>query len=467
MSEAYTIPYKLTDDVTFPTKKGMQKHLEHELDAWHDFLTTFEATDYFKTLQISYNTAVDQPKIARSLQSLHDLLETPQAFQNAVSKASHKQQAAFPPPPTSSFIGRLILGLFENSATYESSRDSVCVFLWFIFDGHISGTNVPADVTDLMKQGKRLFDSAKVVQAMPLHDVSHQKLSAAVRNAEAQVESLKEEIKNAQDLNAEHDTDLSEKLEEFSEDYQATKDSILSQQDALFAAHKAQIDVLDAGLEAKIKEHERRLRIYDEKVVKSETERDANEARREREFEHLAASYDEKLQFDKPIELWDNRHTDHEKKAKTALDVFVLLVLASVVFGLAIPLLFGNLIAASFFVEICLPSGAKDCVTTREFSAKGPLTISGILVATTLVLWLLRVQFKVFLSERHLALDAAEKKVFAQTYLAMKKGKDIDKDSQAIVLAALFRPTQDGIIKDDEASLDISAAAILAKQLSR
>jgi hypothetical protein len=89
------------------------------------------------------------------------------------------------------------------------------------------------------------------------------------------------------------------------------------------------------------------------------------------------------------------------------------------------------------------------------------------LAATTLVFWLIRLQFKVFLSERHLSLDAAEKKAFAQTYLAMKEGKDISKESEAIVLAALFRPTQDGIIKDDEASLDISAAAILAKQLSK
>jgi hypothetical protein len=37
----------------------------------------------------------------------------------------------------------------------------------------------------------------------------------------------------------------------------------------------------------------------------------------------------------------------------------------------------------------------------------------------------------------------------------------------AIVLAALFRPTQDGIIKDDETSLDISTAAILAKHLAK
>lgn len=467
MSEAYTVPYTLTDDVTFPTKKGMQKHLEHELDAWRDFLTAFEAENYFKTLQLSYNTTVDQPQIAQSLQRLHDLLETPQVFQNAASKKSHRQQAAFPPPPSSSFIGRLILGLFENNATYESSNDSMCVFLWFIFGGQISGVNVPAEVTKLMQQGKQLFGSAKVVQAMPLHDVSHQKLSAAVRNAEAQVVSLKEEIKSAQVLNAEHDKNLSEKLEEFSEDYQATEDDILSQQDALLAAHRTQIVALDEKLKALTNDYTKKLLDFKKRVDASEKERQSAELQRVQNHEEHIALLEKKLQFDKPITLWGALSESHGRKAIWALISFIVLTGVAIWAGFFVPFRFGDQIAASFFVEVCLPSGAEDCVTSREFSARGPLTISGILAATTLVFWLIRLQFKVFLSERHLSLDAAEKKAFAQTYLAMKEGKDISKESEAIVLAALFRPTQDGIIKDDEASLDISAAAILAKQLSK
>ena len=56
---------------------------------------------------------------------------------------------------------------------------------------------------------------------------------------------------------------------------------------------------------------------------------------------------------------------------------------------------------------------------------------------------------------------------FFQDLLAMKEGEDVGADNEAIVLAALFRPTQDGIIKDDESGVDLSAAAILAKQLGR
>jgi hypothetical protein len=85
----------------------------------------------------------------------------------------------------------------------------------------------------------------------------------------------------------------------------------------------------------------------------------------------------------------------------------------------------------------------------------------------SLALWAIRLQYRVYLSERHLSLDASEKEAFAQTYLAMKEGAEVDASNEAIVLASLFRPTQDGIIKDDDSAMDVSMVAILAKQLGR
>lgn len=85
----------------------------------------------------------------------------------------------------------------------------------------------------------------------------------------------------------------------------------------------------------------------------------------------------------------------------------------------------------------------------------------------SMAMWSIRLQYRIYLSERHLALDASEKMAFAETYLAIKEGGGVGTDNEAIVLASLFRPTQDGIIKDDENALDLSAAAVLAKQLSR
>jgi hypothetical protein len=62
----------------------------------------------------------------------------------------------------------------------------------------------------------------------------------------------------------------------------------------------------------------------------------------------------------------------------------------------------------------------------------------------------MRMQYKMFLSERHLSLDADERRAFAETYMALKEDASVDKANETIVLASLFRPTQDGIIKDED-----------------
>ncbi len=49
----------------------------------------------------------------------------------------------------------------------------------------------------------------------------------------------------------------------------------------------------------------------------------------------------------------------------------------------------------------------------------------------------------------------------------MKEGASVDTANETIVLAALFRPTQDGTIKDEPGGFNLSAAAVLAKQMAR
>jgi hypothetical protein len=321
MSEAYTIPYKLTDDVMFPTKKGMKEYLKHEAIAWREFLEAFERQTTYTNLRLNYDSTISQRQVARSLELLASLLETPKQFNNSTRTHNREAQVAFPPPPSTSVIGHLILGLWDNGQT-ENAR---CVFLWNIFDGNTSPNREQKNLVTDIVQGKQLFDAAQVVRALPMQGVSHQKLSAAVRSAETQVESLKEEVKNAQVLNADHDANLSEKnaihdanlskkLEEFSEDYQATEDDILSQQDALFAAHKAQIDALNADLEAQLKKYERQQAAYNEKTVTFENERRASEEMRIQGYNDLHALFHEQLKFKAPVELWGALSKSHGKK---------------------------------------------------------------------------------------------------------------------------------------------------------
>jgi hypothetical protein len=126
---------------------------------------------------------------------------------------------------------------------------------------------------------------------------------------------------------------------------------------------------------------------------------------------------------------------------------------------------YGDAIARSFVQEICDSSDPPICRTA--FSPLGPIIAGAILLTTSLAVWLLKLVSKIYLSERHLALNAKERRAFTEVYLAMSNEFQVPDEQVAIVLASLFRPSQDGYVKDDGGSFDISAAAVLAKLMAK
>lgn len=129
----------------------------------------------------------------------------------------------------------------------------------------------------------------------------------------------------------------------------------------------------------------------------------------------------------------------------------------------AVAFFFGDAIARSFIVSGCELGTEPQC---SRVSARGPLNIAMILVGATVWLWYLRLQMRVFLSERHLSLDASERMAFAETYLSLLKGGEVSREHETVVLSSLMRPTQDGIIKD-EGGPDFSLSGMVAKALER
>lgn len=196
----------------------------------------------------------------------------------------------------------------------------------------------------------------------------------------------------------------------------------------------------------------------------------AAQKERENTFTRLKKLFHEDLKTRSLVKLWEDRSDKHEKSSQIALISFSLLLLTVVATGILIPIYFGEQISQNFYSQFCTPIGSNDC--ERVASAKGPLTIAGLLAVISVLMWATRLSYKVYLSERHLRLNAKEKMAFAEAWLAMKEGaeqggSEVSAENEAIVLGSLFRPTQDGIIKDDEGSLDISAVAMLSKHLSK
>ncbi len=190
----------------------------------------------------------------------------------------------------------------------------------------------------------------------------------------------------------------------------------------------------------------------------------------EEKFKSSLEAFQEKHVFEAPVELWRAKQEEHEQRRdsawgryQTGLGIIVVLLVA---FGVLMFLWqdFANLL---FSADCDLKSAPEKCT---GIGPRGAMLIVSMLTILTLAFWFTRIEMRQFLSERHLALDARERQAFAQTYLGfLEKGDGVSEDvkeQRAIVYAALFRPSSDGIVKD-EGGLDPSLAAALSKFLSK
>ena len=196
---------------------------------------------------------------------------------------------------------------------------------------------------------------------------------------------------------------------------------------------------------------------------------DGFDADYESRLKAAAAAFREDNALKAPAVLWQEKETKHQAESATARTFFIwsLIVTGFLVIVLALLLIFCKDVAYALVAPIgCDPAKPETC---SGFSARGLSILTLLAAFFTCLLWYVRMQMKLFLSERHLALDARERTAFAQTYigfLAEKDSSDEAAGQRAAVYAALFRPSTDGIVKD-EGGLDPSIAAALSKFLTK
>lgn len=181
------------------------------------------------------------------------------------------------------------------------------------------------------------------------------------------------------------------------------------------------------------------------------------------DWEQVRTAFIDELKYRAPIAHWKIVAEEHEKRANVLLGIFVFGVLALALGSVWISLLYGDTIAEAFHPSGC-SSSTDGCETS--FSPKGPMLISSFLLATSLSVWLLRLVSKMHISERHLARAAVEKRSFTEAFLALTKEQSVGEEQAAIVMNAIFRPSQDGFVKDDDGGVDLSSSALLARILS-
>lgn len=441
----------------------MAAYLEREKIVWMSFLGSLE--QFGERISISIlHTTLNGQTLATALDKLEASLgDDPTKF--GLGDRNRLQIQAVAPPPSETTEGRLIIGLHESQRT----EDALAAYISYVVLELGGSGNVrlgPNETKVLNDRGNLLLVAAHAATALPVLKLQTSGIRSIKREAEETLETLKEEIGNATALNEVHEQNLAASIAENDKE----RSNLITRARRLVAfsmrseRRKAGrfnnwLNDTDKKVADRFADAERRLDIIDKSITR-------DNLRREKEFEDLRQLFHTQLRLRAPVALWEGRARDHDTKAGCAQIAFWAAAFLSVSFGILVPFFFGDYIANSFSKQNCLPYAQQLCVTT--FSAKGPLTIGGLLLTSSVLLWVVRMQYRIFLSERHLSLDASEKKAFAETFMAMRQDASVDVANETIVLTSLFRPTQDGIIKDEAGSgLDFSAAALLAKQMSR
>lgn len=433
----------------FKNSKAALSYIEEEIRVWSPYLESLQARNPFPNLQ-ALNAAFSVESFSLALSMLRDAVHSAPEFNRITD---HYYSGILPPPPSASPDGQLILNLFELN--YSEKADSA--LLAYVDPVLRLSQSRQGGISDTIADGKRLLAGAYSVRALGLSRLgssfvqeARNEFSTIVAGFNAELEAaidrnkaqLKEETKQLADSRAR--SDRLDRVQRYLEVRRARSSNryLLQTRERVeneFSAAEKRIDALH--------------RLNKERFTKQE-----------KEFQDLKALLLVQLRLKAPVALWETREKQHRRNAMWAFSGFLIAAVLTVAVALAVPWQFGDLIAQSFYFDPCLV-GVTSC--GQQLSVKGPLIVAGILLSMSVLLWVIRLQYRVYLSERHLALDASEKKAFVESYLALKHEANVDSANEAIVLSSVFRPTQDGIIRDDEGTLDISAAALLARQLSR
>jgi hypothetical protein len=135
--------------------------------------------------------------------------------------------------------------------------------------------------------------------------------------------------------------------------------------------------------------------------------------------------YDKKMGLSAPVSYWTERQAQHKKQARFFGVIWgVMLVVGGVSLALTVAYLFGT-----------------DTIPHWKLGV--------VAVLFALYLWATRIFARLFLGNLHLAMDASERVVMAQTYLSLAREGNASDDDRTLMLGALFRHAATGIVTDD------------------
>ncbi|MGB3456117.1 MAG: DUF6161 domain-containing protein [Litorimonas sp.] len=161
--------------------------------------------------------------------------------------------------------------------------------------------------------------------------------------------------------------------------------------------------------------------------------------------EAVQNALEEKLNTEAAHAFWDKKAKGHDRKVRRLSLITVLLIVLVLV---CVGLIISNLVSS-------------DSPIADFGSIRGTLILSLTLVVGTMLFWTGRVLTRLLLGNVHLANDARERVSLIETYISFLSKGEMSEDERKFMLVTLFRPSTDGVVKDDGAPM-ISATALLS-----
>lgn len=196
---------------------------------------------------------------------------------------------------------------------------------------------------------------------------------------------------------------------------------------------------------------------FEEAQTKRDQEWQQKLSEAEAELKALNDTYDTYMAIAAPVNYWEAKRSNHKK---WVIGSFIALSACMFIFGLFLYLEvqgIGTMIELTRSAAIAaIEKGQTKSVNTSPTTISSMLDvlaswkIGAYILLVTLAFWFIRLLVRIFLSNVHLENDAAERVTMAKTYLALMRDGSLDgKQHLGTILAALFRPTGDGIVKDE------------------
>jgi hypothetical protein len=177
------------------------------------------------------------------------------------------------------------------------------------------------------------------------------------------------------------------------------------------------------------------------------------------------AAQDEQRQLEKPAQLWAVRARKHLQDSNrwrnwsigVGIGGLVLAVFIAVrAFEWSRPL-FEAAIMPGTAASAKANAGTLRPTFHYELIFTGATTLAWL----TMYLWAMRLLVRLYTTEHHLAIDASARGAMMEAYLGLIEADAANAADRPIVLQALFRPVQDGMVRDD-GSPGITPAALLS-----